>query len=75
MRKTLISILLILFLATVSTKGQDTLLHSCLDAQLTELLDRYDQLDSLIADAEAIETTADLLAYSEAQINWRDNSR
>ena len=56
MRKTLISTLLLLFLATVSTKGQDTQLHSCLDAELTELLDRYDQLDLLIADAEAIET-------------------
>ncbi len=73
MRKTLISTLLLLFLATVSTKGQDTQLHSCLDAQLTELIDRYDQLDLLIADAEAIETTDDLLVYSEAQINWRDN--
>ena len=29
----------------------------------------------LIADAEAIETTDDLLVYSEAQINWRDNLR
>ena len=56
MRKTLISILFLLILATVSSKGQDTQLHSCLDAELTELLDRYDQLDLLIADAEAIET-------------------
>ena len=75
MRKLLLLSLIAMLAIIPASKGQDSYFPPCSEAEVDIVFgDIVSGYDALLDDIARVETLDDLLGYSEAQFEWRDNT-
>ena len=75
MRKLLLLSLIAILTIIPASKGQDSYFPPCSETEVDIVFDDIvSGYDALLEDIAGVETLDDLLGYSEAQFEWRDNT-